>query len=236
MNIEVTDQLLQQLTEEWLDTLPERYPSRPKHPYRVSPGFRLKMWQLTHKADWDYSHGKDMTNFGTARNYHWTKRSMAALLAAALGTTVAMAYAVRYFQMVREEHEKYSLIYYEQIEDGYIPEEFICYTVGHIPDGFILKRETDTSSLHKETYIKTGDSSISFIFYQARMDDVSISIDTEDMEPEKILIAENQTGWYLGNPGNQVVYWDYGEYFFRVSGNVSKTDLLKIAASVHIKE
>lgn len=232
MNIEVTDELIQKLTEDWLGTLPERYPSRPKHPYKFSPGFSLKMWWLCHKADWDYAHGKDLSHFGETKRIHWTRRSVAALLAAALGTAVAMAYAVRYFQMVREEHEKYSSVYYQQIEEGYIPGEFVCYTLGYVPEGFELAQETTIDNYHSETYINTIQDNQILTFHQTRIDKAAVDIDTENTEPIEIQLNDKQQAWYLGNPGRRIIYWDDGKYLFQVSGEFSQVELVKIANSI----
>lgn len=229
MSIEVTDELIQKLTEDWLDTLPKRYPSRPKHPYKFSPGFSLKMWWLCHKADWDYAHGKDLSHFGEREKIYWTKRSMAVLLAAALGTTVAMAYAVRYFQMVREDHEKYSSIYYQQVEEGYAPGDFVCYTLGYIPEGFVLDREATIGEFHEEVYVYAENKSIVLAFHQIRIDKATVDIDTENMEPIEIYLNGKQKALYLDNPGHKVIYWDDGEYSFRVSGGLSKEELVEIS-------
>lgn len=206
MSIEVTDELIQKLTEEWLDTLPARYPLKPKHPYRFSPGFSLKMRWLCRKADWDYACGKDLSHFGEVQRIHWTKRTAAALLAAALGTTVAMAYAVRYFKMAWEEHEKYSSVFYQQIEEGYVPGEFICYTLGYVPEGFELERETTIENYHSETYINTTDSNQILTFHQTRIDEATMDIDTEDVEPVEIQLNDNLKAWFLDNPGHKVIF------------------------------
>lgn len=235
MNIEVTDELIQKLTEDWLGTLPERYPSRPKHPYKFSPGFSLKMWWLCHKADWDYAHGKDLSHFGETKRIHWTRRSVAALLAAALGTTVAMAYAVRYFQMVREEHEKYSSVYYQQIEEGYIPGEFVCYTLGYVPEGYILDQEVTIGEFHEEVYYYAENKSVVLAFHQTRIDKATLDMDTENMVPVEIQLNDNQQAWYLDNPSRKIVYWDDGKYFFQVSGEFSQVELVKIANCISRK-
>lgn len=235
MSIEVTDELIQKLTEEWLDTLPERYPLKPKHPYRFSPGFSLKMRWLCHKADWDYACGKDLSHFGEVQRIHWTKRTAAALLAAALGTTVAMAYAVRYFQMVREDHEKYSSVFYRQIEEGYIPEEFVCYTLGYVPEGYILNQEVTIGEFHEEVYCNAENESAVLVFHQIRIDQATVDIDTEKMAPVEIQLNDHQQAWYLDNPSRKIVYWDDGKYFFQVSGELPKVELVKIANSISQK-
>ena len=120
MSIERIDTLLGQLSESWLDTLEERYPSKPRHPYRLSLGFRSKMWWVCQKADWYFTHENNTPFLDTWTYRHWTRRSVAVLLAAVLSVSVAIACVVQFFQMRREEYEKYSTIYYEKIADGFV--------------------------------------------------------------------------------------------------------------------
>lgn len=232
MSIEITDELIQKLTEEWLDTLPERYPLKPKYPYRFSPSFSLKMWWLCRKADLDYAHGKDLSHFGEMQRIRWTKRTAAVLLAAALGTTVAMAYAVRYFKMVWEEHEKYSSVYYQQIEEGYVSGEFVCCTLGYVPEGFELEQETTIENFHSEIYIHTTHNNQVLAFHQIRIDESAVDIDTENVKPVEIQLNDNLKAWFLDNPGHKVIFWDDGEYFFSVSGGLLKEDLVKISKNI----
>lgn len=234
MNIEVTDALLRQLSEEWLDSLEVRYPSHPARPYHFSVKFRLKMWWLCKKADWYYSHKKDMTAFDAGVNFHWTRRTAAALLAAALGATVAMACAAQYFRMVRDEYKKYSSVYYEKVAEGFVPGEFVCYTLGYVPEGFVLEQEvTFDNGFHEEMYF-AGDGR-SFAFDQMSIESATLDIDTEKVQPVEISLNKTQKAWFVDNSTNKVVYWDNGEYFFSVYGHLSKDELVNVANSITIK-
>ena len=153
MSIERIDTLLGQLSESWLDTLEERYPSKPRHPYRLSLGFRSKMWWVCQKADWYFTHENNTPFLDTWTYRHWTRRSVAVLLAAVLSVSVAIACVVQFFQMRREEYEKYSTIYYEKIADGFVPGEFVCYTLGYVPEGFVLEQEVTIGEFHEEKYL-----------------------------------------------------------------------------------
>lgn len=226
MNIEVTDQLVQQLTKEWLDSLPRRYPTCPKRPYRFSWRFRWKMWWSCHKADWEHSYG------GT--KLHWSFRTAVLIMAAIMTATVAMA-AVRYFQMVREPHKKYSTFYYQPVEDGYTPGGFVRYTLGYVPEGFTLEGETDLGGFYRQRYVNDKDHNLMVTLHQTRIEEARFDLDTEKVEPVEITLNGTQKAWYLGNEGYKVIYWDDGKYAIQVSGHVSEDELVKIAESVHIK-
>lgn len=159
--------------------------------------------------------------------HRWNTRIAVALLAAALGATVAMA-AVNYFRMVREEHKKYSNIRYEQVEEGYVPGEFVPYHLGYVPDGFTQTWNRTTGTQHRETYMN-GKKGVSLS--QIRIDKAEYDVDTEKVEPVEIILNETQHAWYLGNQSLKTIYWDDGTYFFIVSGHVSKEELVKIAES-----
>lgn len=233
MSIEVTDMLLQQLSERWLDTLEERYPSMPKEPYRFSWRFWWRMWWLCRRADWDYMHGKEMSGFGAKSDFRWTKRSLAAFLAAALGTTAAMAYAAQWFKMIREEYARYSTIRYEQVEDGPIPGGFFCYTLGYVPEGFTLEEEVEFENYHEESYASEDGRLLHF--YQISLGDATFDLDTEKVKPVQIRLDNGQPAWYLDNAVHKVIYWDDGNYSFQVSGYLSRDELVKISSNITIK-
>lgn len=234
MSIERIDTLLGQLSESWLDTLEERYPSKPRHPYRLSLGFRSKMWWVCQKADWYFTHENNTPFLDTWTYRHWTRRSVAVLLAAVLSVSVAIACVVQFFQMRREEYEKYSTIYYEKIADGFVPGEFVCYTLGYVPEGFELEQEvTFDDGFHEERYF-SGDER-SFSFNQMSIENATLDIDTEKVQPIEIQLNKTQKAWFLDNSTNKVVYWDNGEYFFSISGHLSKDELVNVANSITIK-
>ena len=237
MSIERIDTLLGQLSESWLDTLEERYPSKPRHPYRLSLGFRSKMWWVCQKADWFFSHENNTPFLDTWTYRHWTRRSVAVLLAAVLSVSVAIACVVQFFQMRREEYEKYSTIYYEKIADGFVPGEFVCYTLGYVPEGFELEQEVTIGEFHEEKYLnnKNNGNDLVVVFRQIRIDQATLDIDTEKVKPVEISLNKKQKAWYLGNATNKVVYWDNGEYFFSISGHLSKDELVNVANSITIK-
>lgn len=226
MNIEVTDQLIQQLTKEWLDSLPKRYSTCPKCPCHFTWRFRWRMWWFCHEADWEYNH--------RGSRLRWSFRTAVLIMAAILSATVAMA-TVRYFRLVREKHEKYSSFYYEQIEEGFTPNDFIYYTLDYVPEGFSWESEVDLGGFYRQQYVNEHDHNLRLTLRQTRIEEARFDLDTEKVEPVEITLNGTQRAWYLGNEGYKVIHWDDGEYAIQVSGHVSKDELVKIAESVHIK-
>lgn len=223
MAIEVTDEMICRLTQEWVATLPAQYPE-PEHPHRFSLRFYRMMRPILRQA---------RRNEAASLPLRGGRLATAFLAAALLTATVAMAVpAVRekVFQMVREVYERYSHIYYEQT-DGDTPfEEFVPYHITYIPEGFTIAEERTTNVSHKELFKNEAGELIALD--QTRIDREAFSIDTENVEPEEVILGDNQTAWYLGNKTLKIVYWNDGVYSFVVSGHTSKEELLKISNNI----
>lgn len=229
MAVEITDEMIQRLAKTWVASIPLQYPE-PKHPHRFSLRFHLKMMPLLHKAK-----KRAMEPIP-----HRGRQLAAALLAAALMTvTVAMAVpAIRekVFKMVRDVYEKYSHIHYEQVgpvEESPSSEEFTPYHLTYVPEGFSLVEDRTTDISHTERF--ENSNGLRIVLNQSRFDETEISLDTENEEPEKIMLSGGKSANYLGNHSLKVIYWDNEEYFFLISGHLVKEDLVKVANSL-IKE
>lgn len=225
MAVEITDEMIQRLAKTWVASIPLQYPE-PKHPHRFSLRFHLKM-PLLHKAK-----KRAMEPIP-----HRGRQLAAALLAAALMTvTVAMAVpAIRekVFKMVRDVYEKYSHIHYEQVgpvEESPSSEEFTPYHLTYIPEGFSLVEDRTTESSHREQFNNTD--GLWIIMNQSWVEEAEFSLDTENKEPEKIILPNNTVVWYLDNQSLKVIYWDDGRYSFRIFSHLGKDELVKIANSV----
>jgi len=248
MTFEITDDLLNSLSGEWLDSLAERYPSRPRRPIRPSLAFRWRMRRFCRRVDREYQHGleerlqkerewliasQEPRAAQERKAVHLTPRLVLAIVLLLATVTVAMACAIQYyFRIVREDHRKYSSFHYEQTEGVYAPDEFICYTAAYIPEGFQQTLDRTTEVSHQEKYVSTDGQNLVITFHQTRIDRASFDLDTEDIEPVEILLNGNCPAWYLGNEGHKVIYWNDGEYSLRVSGYLDKEELVKIAESV----
>lgn len=176
-DFEITDDLLKQLVQEWGETLPYRYPLKMETPPELSQQFLDKMELLFIKAEKMEKQAK-----------YIALRTAAAILAAALATTVAMAYAVRYFKMVREKHEKYSAIYYEQVEDGFSSDEFICYQITYIPEGFVRSQSRKTEISYQEKF--QNNDNVVIVFNQTKIDGSSFLLIQNFLNPKKSPLAK----------------------------------------------
>ena len=222
MDPDITDGLLEELVREWAATLPSRFPLEPEHPHRFSRQFLDKMELLFREADRREDAAR--CRRGSAG------KLLALLLAAALATTMATAFLAYYFRMVREERKEYSAVHYEQVGRGYAPEEFVPYHVTYVPEGFtqVQSRETEFSFQQKFRNDEGG----TIVFNQTKISQTSFFIDTEYVDLEEIILCEKQSALYLDNETLKTIHWDDGEYTFRVSGNLSKEILVKIAESL----
>ena len=204
MAMEVTDEMLRKLTQEWVNSIPAQYPE-PEHPHHFSLRFHLRMLPLFWRA-WRMENEKEKTPLPMRGG-----RMAAALLAAAvMSATVAMAVPEireKVFQMVREIYEKYSNIHYDQLDESYVVGES-----------------------HFEQYRNADGWAIKFS--QMRLEKAVFDVDTEKTEPVEIILNGEQTAWYVGNNSWKVLYWDDGEYSFTVSSNLPKEELVKIANSM----
>jgi len=228
MAMEVTDEMLRKLTQEWVNSIPAQYPE-PKHPHHFSLRFHLRMLPLFWRA-WRMENEKEKTPLPMRGG-----RMAAALLAAAvMSATVAMAVPEireKVFQMVREIYEKYSNIHYEQLDEGYVAGEYVQYHLTYIPEGFVQTQDQFVGESHFEQY-KNDCVPATIKFRQIRLENAVFDIDTEKVEPVEILFNDNQSAWYVDNSSWKVLYWDNGEYSFTVSGDLPKEELVKIANSI----
>ena len=227
MAMEVTDEMLRKLTQEWVNSIPAQYPE-PEHPHHFSLRFHLRMLPLFWRA-WRMENEKEKTPLPMRGG-----RMAAALLAAAvMSATVAMAVPEireKVFQMVREIYEKYSNIHYEQLDESYAAGEFVQYRLTYIPEGFVQTQDQNVGESHFERYKNTDGLAITFS--QVRLEKAVFDVDTEKTEPVEISLNNNQIAWYVGNNSWKVLYWDNGEYSFMVGSHLTKEELVKIANSV----
>lgn len=222
MAIEVTDETIRQLTQEWAETLPDQYPESPR-PHRFSLRFYWKMRPILRQAQ--------RQETGPVL-YRGVRFATALLVAALMTVTVAMAIPAireRVFQMVREIHERYSHIYYEQVGEDVDFGEFVPYHITYIPEGFTLVEDRTTEISHRQHF--ENEEGLAIGFDQVRIDRDAFSIDTEDDEPVRIMLNGEQPAWHLDNGLLQVIYWDDGTYSFHVSTNLSPEESIKIAES-----
>ena len=222
MKTKVTNEFISQLTREWVATLPYRYPLDRENPHQFSQRFLDRMEPVLQAAREEEQGGR--------KRRRRAMKTTATLLAAALGATVAMAYVVHYFQMVRYDHEKYSFVRYQEVGTGDRSAEFVPYHITYVPDGFSQTQNRLTESSFQEKY--ENEEGLIISFYQKRIEDAEFFIDTENIESQEILLNEEQSESYMMYEEYSSIYWNDDEYLFLVSGRINKNILVKIAESV----
>ena len=225
MAMEVTDEMLRKLTQEWVNSIPAQYPE-PKHPHHFSLRFHLRMLPILWQA-------RKMEKEKTNLPLQGGRLAVAFLVATMMTATVAMAVPEireKVFQMVREIYEKYSNIHYEQLDESYAAGEFVQYRLTYIPEGFVQTQDQNVGESHFEQYRNADGLAIKFS--QMRLEKAVFDVDTEKTEPVEIILNGEQTAWYVGNISWKVLYWDDGEYSFTVSSNLPKEELVKMANSM----
>lgn len=222
MKTKVTNEFISQLTREWVATLPYRYPLDRENPHQFSQRFLDRMEPVLQAAREEEQGGR--------KRRRRAMKATATLLAAALGATVAMAYVVHYFQMVRYDHEKYSFVRYQEVGTGDRSAEFVPYHITYVPDGFSQTQNRLTESSFQEKY--ENEEGLIISFYQKRIEDAEFFIDTENIESQEILLNEEQSASYMMYEEYSSIYWNDDEYLFLVSGRINKNILVKIAESV----
>lgn len=222
MKTKVTNEFISQLTREWVATLPYRYPLDRENPHQFSQHFLDRMEPVLQAAREEEQGGR--------KRRRRAMKATATLLAAALGATVAMAYVVHYFQMVRYDHEKYSFVRYQEVGTGDRSAEFVPYHITYVPDGFSQTQNRLTESSFQEKY--ENEEGLIISFYQKRIEDAEFFIDTENIESKEILLNEEQPASFMKYENYKSIYWHDEEYLFLISGDLDKGHLVKIAESV----
>ena len=99
--------------------------------------------------------------------------------------------------------------------------------IDYIPDGF----EVDNSKMsEKIIYIKFKKDTQYFIL-KVEAVSAKMSIDTEEGNAEHLKVNGCEAVYTTNNNVNALI-WHDGEYVYRISGNITKEEILKIAQSV----
>ncbi len=102
-------------------------------------------------------------------------------------------------------------------------------TVGYIPEGFELESKEELSK--SLMYHYTNSKSESFkILKQASS--TQIEFDTENVEATEVVVNDMKYICCTSVSGNSSIIWNKNDYVFRIDGNISVEELVKIAEKV----
>ncbi|WP_195543646.1 DUF4367 domain-containing protein [Massiliimalia timonensis] len=134
-------------------------------------------------------------------------------------------------RFIKEKFEEYTKVFYgtsyETQDDNYIADTF---NIGYLPEGFILKEETDMGIFMMYQF---EDSAHYFRLQQYSVEDYQSSLDTEHQDMEQVQINE-QDGTLIQIDSEIFMVWTLGDSVFTLVGNLSKGDMIQIAESITI--
>lgn len=123
------------------------------------------------------------------------------------------------YNMVMAETGSGDSNYHEYIENVYVLSETL--------DGYEEISRTDTSRM---IFIEYSDNAQRYYAYYQMVDSIDNWLDNSDISYEKCLILDN-IGYFQNKETNSLL-WAYDGYVFRITGNISKEDMICLASSL----
>ena len=101
--------------------------------------------------------------------------------------------------------------------------------VGYIPEGFELEQKDSMAKLLQFKYVSTNGQYFTIFKSSSSME---MKFDSENFITEKITIDNIKYTYCQGNKGVNNIVWTINDYVYRLSGTLTKDELLKIAKTV----
>ncbi len=101
--------------------------------------------------------------------------------------------------------------------------------VGYIPEGFELKQKESMAKLVEYKYISNNEQ---FFTIWKCTSSMKMEFDTENFITEEIMVDNIKYTYCQGNESVNNLLWTKTDYVYRISGTLSKVELLKIAKTV----
>ncbi len=101
--------------------------------------------------------------------------------------------------------------------------------VGYIPQGFVLENKDISSKTVQVKYI--SDTGTFFTIFKCTSS-MEMNFNTEFYESEEIIVDNVKYIYCQGNDGVNNLLWTMNDYVYRMSGTLSKDELVKIAKFV----
>lgn len=102
-------------------------------------------------------------------------------------------------------------------------------TVGYIPEGFELTNEQEFARATMNEYIDSSGGVFTISKYSSS---TKVEFDTETGSIEKFDINGQEYIFYIDINNYNFLIWNKNDYIYRMSGTISKDELLKIAETV----
>ncbi len=135
-------------------------------------------------------------------------------------------------EFITETFERFTRITVQNEEPISPQVEFVKNPPQYVPNGYTVESEMDLGGFYQINYNNEENNPI--VFYQEFYYKNHSNINTENVDYEKILINSYEGIFYKNNGLNSVVFANE-TYLYRIYGQVSREELIKIAESIKIK-
>lgn len=134
-------------------------------------------------------------------------------------------------EFITETFEKFTKVTVENHESIAMQTEFIKTTPEYVPEGYTVESVIDVLGVYQITYNNKENNPI---VYSQEFGNRNIShINTEDVEYEEIFVNSYEGVFYNINGAN-TIFFANETYLYKVYGQISKDELIKIAESIKI--
>ena len=146
------------------------------------------------------------------------------------------AFRAKFLNMFISQKGDYAVIGVDSSEtpdDSDLPEWASLPT--YIPEGFTIASNTVIGKVDVYTDYVNKKDNLSISFIQRPLSELSLHIDTEDLDLYEELKIKGEDGILTRKDGFYTLTWKGKEYFFVISAQLSEDEVIKIAESVEIK-
>lgn len=151
------------------------------------------------------------------------------ILLVAFGTVMSVeAYRVRLFEFVTQVWEELTSIMIHSSENADY-DILIPISPSYIPEGYNILEQT--SDKYENTVIYYNENGFEIYYSQRMATQSEIILDSEDIEPKKIMIGL-QEGYIIVNKGIVQLYWHNEFGVFSLIGNLDESELIKMAEHI----
>lgn len=102
-------------------------------------------------------------------------------------------------------------------------------TVGYVPEGFELESEEEYTKYLVACYTSSNDKE--FIIYKCSSS-TQVEFNSEYNNLEKIIVDDTEYVYCKGELGVDNIIWTKNDYVYRIDGNITLDELIKIAQTV----
>lgn len=161
------------------------------------------------------------------RYHHLTTGTVKVMLVAAIILSLMVSsFAIPTTrEYIIEQFKKYSVFQATATDDS---QNVDGITLGYIPEGFEVVREYSDGWQCSVKYSNNND----WFMIRKTMIKTGVGFDTEEYDCQTSTLNGREYIIYTNSPGNNGIIFDQGNYIFKLSGNISEEEMLKIAQNI----